>query len=200
MRRNVTLIPPCCIYIASPSVAMFRLTRARLREDWEFIPTPEHKSLVLLLYRQTLKSLLNYKSVRKRTVIALTRMTFRRRAKATEKLLIDECIEESRRNLMILGKMQTFTKTGEYEFETTGLPKDTGQDVKTYMEEMYDPEMSKQFMMATQDVTPDNEAEHKGRLHPKYTKEEYHAKFAALKEDRVGDDIRDMRPPPPPEM
>jgi hypothetical protein len=178
---------------------MLRLTRARLREDWEYVPTPEHRSLVLTLYRQTLKSLLNIKSVRKRSLIMYTRLAFRKRAQATEKLLIDECIEEVRRNLMILGKMETMTRTGEYEFDTTGLPKDTGQDVKSYMEEMYDPEVTKQYLMATQDVTPQNEAEYKGKLSPKYTKEEYEAKFGHMKSPAISKDFVDMRPPPPPQ-
>ena len=101
---------------------------------------------------------------------------------------------------MLLGKMHEFTRTGEFMFDSTGLPKDTGQDVKTFMEEMYDPEVSKQFMMATQDVQPGNEDKHSGKLSPHLTAEEFKAKFSSMRdvEDRVTDDIKDMRPPPPP--
>jgi hypothetical protein len=122
---------------------------------------------------------------------------FRKRSVATEKLLIDECIEESRRILMHLGRLDSFSKTGEYEFDTTGLPKDTGQDVKTYMEEIYDPEVSKMYLMATQDVTPANEAEHTGKFRP--SKEEREAKIAQMQCTTVRDDLHGMRPPPPPD-
>ena len=172
----------------------------RLREEWEYIPTPEHKVLVLTLYRNILKGLLNFKSTRKRSVILYARLTFRKRAKVTEKLLIDECIEEARRNILLLGKMDLFTKTGEYMMDSTGLPKDTGQDVKSYMEEMYDPEVSKQYLMATQDVVPGREDEHAGRFTPKLSETEIHKKFENVTgfSERVEEALKERRPPPPP--
>lgn len=139
---------------------MLRRTSFFRREFWEYEPTPEHKSLVITMYRNVLKGLLNYKSVRRRSMIAHARMTFRRRAKATEKLLIDECIEEARRSIYILDKHHRLTLTREYEFDSMAMPKDTGQDVKTYMEEVYDPEVSRQQFAQIQDVQPGKEQYH----------------------------------------
>jgi hypothetical protein len=93
-------------------------------------------------------------------------LTFRKRAKATEKLLIDECIEEARRAVYVLQKNHNFTKTREYEFDSMTLPKDTGQNVKQYMEEVYDPEMSRQEFARFQDVQPGKESMHTQRLGP----------------------------------
>lgn len=139
---------------------MLRRSALIRREFWEYEPTPEHKSLVLTMYRNVLKGLLNYKSVRRRSMIAHCRMTFRRRGKATEKLLIDECIEEARRTIYILDKHHKLSLTREYEFDSMAMPKDTGQDVKTFMEEVYDPEVSRQQFANVQDVQPGKEQYH----------------------------------------
>lgn len=171
------------------------------RADWEYIPTPEHRSLVLLLYRNVLKGLLNYKSVRRRSMIAYTRMAFRRRAMATEKLLIDECIEECRRAIYVLQKHHTFSTTRVYEFDSMNIPKDTGQDVKTYMEEVYDPEMSRMQFQNFTDVQPGKEHLHRQGLGP--TSGAHHWKeqrsSAAFKVE-IREDDKALRPPPPPEM
>ncbi|KAG5510806.1 hypothetical protein JKF63_07878 [Porcisia hertigi] len=173
----------------------------RQRADWEFTPTPEHKSLVLLLYRNVLKGLINYKSVRRRSMIAYARMCFRRRAMATEKLLIDECIEECRRSIYVLEKHHNFTKTGTYEFDTMTLPKDTGQDVKTYMEEVYDPEQSRMQFQNFSDVQPGKEHLHRQGLGP--TSGAHHWKNQKSSEGfkvEIRDEDRVLRPPPPPDM
>jgi hypothetical protein len=173
----------------------------RKRASWEFTPTPEHKALVLLLYRNVLKGLMNYKSVRKRSMIAYARMCFRRRAMATEKLLIDECIEECRRAIYVLEKHHNFTKTGTYEFDTMTMPKDTGQDVKTYMEEVYDPELSRQQFQNFTDVQPGKEDQHRQGLGP--TSGAHHWKeqrsSGAFKVE-IRDEDKALRPPPPPGM
>lgn len=145
---------------------MFRKSSLCRREVWEFEPTPEHKSLVLLLYRNILKGLVEFKSFRRRSLIAYARIVFRKRKVATEKLLIDECIEEARRAAYVIQKNHDFTKSGEYEYDSMGLPKDTNQDVKTYMEDIYDPEMSKQQFARFQDVIPGQEHLHKQNLGP----------------------------------
>ena len=129
----------------------------REREWWEYTPSPEHTSLVLLLYRSLLKELVKLPTVRKRTFITYVRLTFRRRAKATEKLLIDECIEEARRGIYVAAKHNAMKETGEYKFDDMFMPKDTGQDVKSFMEEVYDPVMSKRAMENAKDVGPGNE-------------------------------------------
>ncbi|KPI90621.1 hypothetical protein ABL78_0217 [Leptomonas seymouri] len=171
----------------------------RKRASWEFTPTPEHKALVLLLYRNVLKGLMHYKSVRRRSMIAYARMCFRRRAMATEKLLIDECIEECRRAIYVLEKHHNFTKTGTYEFDTMSMPKDTGQDVKTYMEEVYDPELSRQQFQHFSDVQPGKEHLHRQGLGP--TSGSHHWKeqrsSEAFKVD-IRDEDKALRPPPPP--
>ena len=92
-----------------------------------------------MLYRRLLKELVQYKSVRKKSLITFARLSFRRRGNATEKLLIDECIEEARRAIYILDKHNQFHVTKEYKFDDMYLPKDTGQDVEAYMEEVFDP-------------------------------------------------------------
>ncbi|AYU76356.1 hypothetical protein conserved [Leishmania donovani] len=171
----------------------------RKRASWEFTPTPEHKSLVLLLYRNVLKGLMNYKSVRRRSMIAYARMCFRRRAMATEKLLIDECIEECRRSIYVLEKHHNFTKTGTYEFDSMTLPKDTGQDVKTYMEEVYDPEQSRMQFQNFTDVQPGREHLHRQGLGP--TSGSHHWKDQKTSEGfkvEIRDEDRALRPPPPP--
>ncbi|CAJ1017726.1 hypothetical protein Q4I30_001394 [Leishmania utingensis] len=173
----------------------------RERASWELTPTPEHKSLVLLLYRNVLKGLMNYKSVRRRSMIAYARMCFRRRAMATEKLLIDECIEECRRSIYVLEKHHNFTKTGTYEFDSMTIPKDTGQDVKTYMEEVYDPEQSRLQFQNFTDVQPGKEHLHRQGLGP--TSGEHHWKDQTSSEAfkvEIRDEDKALRPPPPPEM
>lgn len=173
----------------------------RSRASWEFTPTPEHRALVLLLYRNVLKGLMNYKSVRKRSMIAYARMAFRRRSKATEKLLIDECVEECRRAIYVLEKHHNFTKTGRYEFDSMTLPKDTGQDVKTYMEEVYDPELSRQQFQNFTDVQPGKEHLHRQGLGP--TSGQHHWKEQRSSEAfkvEIRDEDKAMRPPPPPGM
>lgn len=170
------------------------------RESWEFAPTPEHKSLVLLLYRNILKGLMNFKSVRRRSMIAYCRFAFRRRAMATEKLLIDECVEEARRAIYVLAKHHNFTLTRSYEFDSMGIPKDTGQDVQTYMEEVYDPEVSRQQFQHFQDVQPGREYLHQQRgLGPTSGRHHWHEQTSSAdyrveirEEDKV------LRPPPPP--
>ncbi|KAG5485782.1 hypothetical protein LSCM1_07194 [Leishmania martiniquensis] len=173
----------------------------RERASWEFAPTPEHKSLVLLLYRHVLKGLVHYKSVRRRSMIAYARMCFRRRAMATEKLLIDECIEECRRSIYVLGKHHHFTKTGTYEFDSMALPKDTGQDVKTYMEEVYDPEQSRMQFQNFTDVQPGREHLHRQGLGP--TSGPHHWRDQRSSEGfrvEIRDEDKALRPPPPPGM
>lgn len=173
----------------------------RRRASWEFTPTPEHKALVLLLYRNVLKGLMNYKSVRRRSMIAYARMCFRRRAQATEKLLIDECIEECRRAIYVLEKHHNFTKTGSYEFDSMTMPKDTGQDVKTYMEEVYDPEVSRQQFQNFTDVQPGKEHLHRQGLGP--TSGSHHWKEQRSSEAfkvEIRDEDKALRPPPPPGM
>ncbi|KPA74711.1 putative mitochondrial hypothetical protein [Leptomonas pyrrhocoris] len=173
----------------------------RTRASWEFTPTAEHKALVLLLYRNVLKGLMHYKSVRKRSMIAYARMCFRRRAQATEKLLIDECIEECRRAIYVLEKHHNFTKTGTYEFDSMSIPKDTGQDVKTYMEEVYDPEVSRQQFQSFADVEPGKEHLHRQGLGP--TSGAHHWKDQRSSEAfkvEIRDEDKALRPPPPPGM
>lgn len=173
----------------------------RNRAAWEFTPTPEHRALVLLLYRNVLKGLVNYKSVRRRSMIAYARMCFRRRAMATEKLLIDECIEECRRAIYVLEKHHNFTKTGNYEFDTMTMPKDTGQDVKTYMEEVYDPEQSRMQFQNFTDVQPGKEHLHRQGLGP--TSGAHHWKDQKSSEGfkvEIRDEDKALRPPPPPGM
>ncbi|KAH9584160.1 hypothetical protein LSM04_000608 [Trypanosoma melophagium] len=185
-----------------------RQAKGGTKEYWEFTPTPEHKSLVLLLYRNILKGLMHFKSIRRRSMIAYCRFAFRRRALATEKLLIDECIEEARRAIYVLEKHHNFTLTRSYEFDSMGIPKDTGQDVQTYMEEVYDPELSRQQFQHFQDVQPGREYLHQQRgLGP--TSGQHHwwdgkqngqrqqqsstgYKVEIREEDKV------LRPPPPP--
>ncbi|EPY31245.1 hypothetical protein AGDE_09150 [Angomonas deanei] len=174
---------------------------ARKRADWEFVPTPEHKSLVLLLYRNLLKGLMNYKSVRKRSIIAYARFTFRRRAQATEKLLIDECVEECRRAIYVLQKHHNFTINKTYEFDTMTMPKDTGQDVKTYMEEVYDPEISRQQFQQFTDVQPGKEHLHKQGLSPTSGPNHWmDQKDSSSYKVQLKDEDIARRPPPPPTM
>lgn len=189
---------------------MLRRSARTLRESWEYDPSPEHKSLVLLMYRNCLKGLINLKSVRKRSLIAYCRMAFRKRSLATEKLLIDECIEEARRVVYVLQKNHNFTKSGEYEFDSMVLPKDTGQDVKTYMEDVYDPEVQKHEFARFQDVKPGQEQHHNQRLGP--ASGEFQARRRGHKpvddddddetpgnfKVRISDDDKVLRPPPPP--
>ncbi|RNC31467.1 hypothetical protein TcCL_Unassigned06005 [Trypanosoma cruzi] len=179
-----------------------RKPQTEKREPWEYIPTPEHKNLVLLLYRNILKGLMNFKSIRRRSMIAYCRFAFRRRAMATEKLLIDECIEEARRAVYVLGKHHNFTITRSYEFDNMGIPKDTGQDVQRYMEEVYDPELSRQQFQHFQDVQPGKEYLHQqrglgptgGKHHWKGQTSSTEYKVEIREEDKV------LRPPPPPPM
>lgn len=185
----------------------------RKRASWEMEITPEHRALVLLLYRNVLKGLVNFKSIRRRSLIAYARMTFRRRAAATEKLLIDECIEEARRALYVLGKHHAFTETRQYEYDSMTMPKDTGQDVKTYMEEVYDPEISRQQFQHFSDVQPGKEHLHTQRLGPTTGVHHFGRNNSAGREDddengnptgrfkvEIKDEDKAMRPPPPPGM
>lgn len=79
----------------------------RKLESWEFQPTLEHRAMVVMLYRNILKGLVHFKSVRRRSLIAYVRFALRRRANATKKLLTDECIEESRRAIYVLESTTT---------------------------------------------------------------------------------------------
>lgn len=190
---------------------MLRRSFFMRKEFWEYDPTPEHKSLVITMYRNVLKGLLNYKSVRRRSMIAYARMTFRRRAQATEKLLIDECIEEARRSIYILDKHHRLTLTREYEFDSMAMPKDTGQDVKTFMEEVYDPEISRQQFANVTDVTPGNEQYHQ-RSKAEANKDKTagagpggvgHSNFRMAKsqgdfKNMIKEEDMVFRPPPPP--
>lgn len=179
------------------------------RKEWEFEPTPEHRSLILLLYRHLLKGLLQYKSVRRRSMMAYARMITRRRAKATEKLLIDECVEEVRRAIYVLEKHRSFSETREYFFDSMALPKDTGQDVKTFMEEVYDPEVSKQEFAHIQDVVPGKEqygnqqglgpaGSAKGKQQSPEEMPGTGAKDKFSYRAMIKDEDKAMRPPPPP--
>ncbi|EPY16466.1 hypothetical protein STCU_11235 [Strigomonas culicis] len=174
---------------------------ARPRAAWEYTPSDEHRSLVLLLYRQTLKGLVHFKSVRRRSLIAYARFAFRRRAAATEKLLIDECIEECRRAIYVIQKHHNFTDSKSYEYDIMTMPKNTGQDVKTYMEEVYDPEISRMQFQQFTDVQPGRESEHRQGLSPTsgahHWRDQKDAKDFKV-ELREDDIVR--RPPPPPDM
>lgn len=180
---------------------MIRRSLRCLREPWEYEPSYDHKVLVLTMYRNCLKGLLNFKSVRKRTMITFCRMTFRKRGKATEKLLIDECIEEARRAIFVLSKCHTFSKTGDYEFDSMCLPKDTQQNVKSFMEEQYEPYISKQYIAANADVVPGKEDKHVNK--PQRTRQEtVEAVKSFIENNSDGDTIstsqKQFRPPPPP--
>lgn len=193
---------------------MLKLSRRCLRESWEYEQTPEHRSLVLLMYRQTLKGLMDYKSIRRRSLTAYVRMAFRKRGKATEKLLIDECIEEARRAIYVLQKNHNFTKTGEYEYDSMAMPKDTGQDVKGYMEDVYDPEISRQHFGRFQDVVPGQEDLHNQRMGPTSGEFQMHRRKEKERgsgddddeeadgignfKTRITDEDKALRPPPPP--
>lgn len=176
----------------------------RRRAEWEYTPTPEHKALVLLLYRQLLKGLVDFKSVRRRSLIYYARTITRRRSQATEKLLIDECIEEMRRAIYVIQKNHNFTKTKEYEFDAMSMPKDTGQDVKTYMEEVYDPEVSRMQFSNITDVVPGQEDKHAQNLSP--ASGQHHFKDSKLGgggadgsfKIQIKDEDMQRRPPPPP--
>ncbi|CCW68502.1 unnamed protein product [Phytomonas sp. Hart1] len=173
----------------------------RPHADWEFEPTPEHKSLVLLLYRNVLKGLVNFKSVRRRSLIAHARFAFRRRANATEKLLIDECVEECRRAIYVIEKHHNFTRTQTYEFDTMTMPKNTGQDVKTYMEEIYDPEVSRMQFQNFTDVQPGKEHLHKQTFGPASGKNHWKRQQSVSQYNiELREEDRSLRPPPPPEM
>lgn len=172
----------------------------RARESWEFTPTPEHKALVLLLYRNVLKGLIHFKSVRRRSLIAYARIIFRRRATATEKLLIDECIEEARRALYVLGKHHAFTHSREYEFDSMTMPKDTGQDVKTYMEDVYDPEVSRSQFQHFADVQPGKEHLHRQKLGPTSGEHHFGKSNAGSFKPEIKEEDKALRPPPPPGM
>ncbi|CCD15218.1 unnamed protein product [Trypanosoma congolense IL3000] len=170
------------------------------REAWEFVPTPEHKSLVLLLYRNIIKGLVDFKSIRRRSLIAYCRFAFRRRSMATEKLLIDECIEEARRAIYVLQKHHNFTRTHTYEYDSMGIPRDTGQDVATYMEEVYDPELSRQQFQHFQDVQPGREYLHQQRgLGPTSGQHHWHEQRSSAEyRVEIREEDKALRPPPPP--
>lgn len=177
----------------------------RKRASWEMAPSDDHKALVLLLYRNVLKGLVGFKSIRRRSLIAYARMVFRRRAAATEKLLIDECIEEARRALYVLGKHHAFTESREYEFDSMTMPKDTGQDVKTYMEEVYDPEVSRSQFQQFSDVQPGKEHLHTQRLGPTsgahhWGKNSSDSSSGGSFQMEIKEEDKALRPPPPPGM
>ena len=120
-------------------------------------------------------------------------MTFRRRAPATEKLLIDESVEEARRAIYVSNKLNRLVTTKEYEFDAMFLPKDTGQDVKTYMEDVYDPAISKmQAQSATRDVVPGRESEHQRNAPPM---QRTRHNLGSVFNDETH---KVFRPPPPP--
>jgi hypothetical protein len=175
----------------------------RDREFWEYTPTPEHTSLVLLLYRSLLKELLKLPSVRKRTFITYVRLTFRRRGKSTEKLLIDEAIEEARRGIYVAAKHNAMKESGEYKFDDMFLPKDTGQDVANFMEEVYDPVMSKKQLENVKDVVPGKEDAHGGALRGAHYMSNRLARDSMreqLNRPVIKEADMRLRPPPPPEM
>ena len=175
----------------------------RLREFWEYTPSMEHTSLILLLYRSLLKELIKLPSVRKRTFITYVRLTFRRRSAATEKLLIDECVEEARRAVYIAAKHNAMKESGEYKFDDMFLPKDTGQDVKTFMEDVYDPVMSKRTADEAKDVMPGKEHEHTNTLRGAHYANDRQARETMKEQlNRPAIKTEDMRlrPPPPPDM
>jgi hypothetical protein len=179
-------------------------TGKRILEDWEFEPTPAHRSLVILLYRETLKGLLEFPSVRKRSLISWCRIAFRRRGKATEKLLVDECIEEARRAVYVITKHNDSKKSREYKYDDMFMPKDTGQDVQTYMEEVYDPAASKASFEQVKDVEPGKEHEHRGGLRGANAGKGYMSQTEReliekkLMEESQATSYYTHRPPPPP--
>jgi hypothetical protein len=171
---------------------MFRRNVLLRKEWWEFDPTPEHRSLVLMLYRATLKELLTFKSMRRRSLTAHCRFTYRNRAKVTEKLLIDECIEEARRAVYVLTKHNNYQKTGEYEYDSMFLPKDTGQDVGKFMDEVYDPSVGKQQYSKVSDVVPGREDLHQAENRERVKK------HRDLFRQTIKDEDKLFRPPAPP--
>jgi hypothetical protein len=179
-------------------------TGERLLEHWEFEPTAGHRSLVILLYREILKGLLEFPSVRKRSLIAWCRIAFRRRGKATEKLLIDECIEEARRAVYVIQKHNDSKKSREYKYDDMFMPKDTGQDVQTYMEEVYDPAASKASFEQVKDVEPGKEHEHRQSLRGANAGKGYMSQTEREKvekrmmEESNATSYYTHRPPPPP--
>lgn len=191
---------------ATPSVADGN-GKYKRNEFWEWEgPTPEHRSLVVLLYRNILKGLLNMKTIRRRSLTIYTRMSFRRRATATEKLLIDECIEEARRAAYIIQKNVNLSNTNEYEFDTMNLPKDTGQDVKTFMEDHYDPQVSRSQFEHIKDVEPGKEKYHNQRLaaNDGYAQKKFQEGTREATKNmpniygtHVSDEAKQFRPPPP---
>eukprot|EP00759_Apiculatamorpha_spiralis_P051068 PhF_6_TR5107/c0_g1_i1/m.7204 len=161
------------------------------RQSWEYIPTPAHKSLVLMIYRNLLKELIPLQTVRRRTLIQYARISTRSRKAVTEKLMIDEFIEEARRSIYIANKMNMMAKTKTFEFDNMYLPKDQGQDVKDFMDNVFDPFMAKvEARNKTRDVVPGKE-----HLHQRRTKKKKYSDPAAFKDESF--DI--FRPPPPPE-
>ena len=171
---------------------MLRRSFPRWLESWEFVPSADHKALVLSLYRATLKELIVFKSIRRRSLTMHCRLTYRKRARATEKLLVDECVEEARRAVYVLTKHNNMSKTGNFEFDSMYLPKDTGQDVPRYMEEIYDPAVGKQHAAKANDVVPGKEDLHQSDM--KARQEHARSMFSSTirEEDHV------FRPPPPP--
>nr|CCC90621.1 conserved hypothetical protein [Trypanosoma congolense IL3000] len=161
----------------------------------------QHRSTrALLLYRNIIKGLVDFKSIRRRSLIAYCRFAFRRRSMATEKLLIDECIEEARRAIYVLQKHHNFTRTHTYEYDSMGIPRDTGQDVATYMEEVYDPELSRQQFQHFQDVQPGREYLHQQRgLGPTSGQHHWHEQRSSAEyRVEIREEDKALRPPPPP--
>jgi hypothetical protein len=176
----------------------------RILEDWEYEIPPGHKELVLMLYRSILKELVIFPSVRRKSLTAYARIAFRRRGKATEKLLIDECVEEARRAVYVLHKHNDMKNTKEYKYDDMFMPKDTGQDVKTYMEEVYDPATSRAMFQNVKDVEPGKEHEHATSLRGSNAGKGYMSTVEREQVERkMMDQTQSMtyythRPPPPP--
>jgi hypothetical protein len=104
----------------------------------------------------------------------------------------------------VLQKHINMSTTFEYVYDDMALPKDTNQDVATYMEEVYDPEVSRQQFAAVKDVQPGQEALHRQGMAPnsgsmqraKTTGSEEDRKMAGKWMPKPEDIVR--RPPAPP--
>ena len=165
------------------------------RQPWEYTPSRLHRSLVLTLYRNLLKELVTLQTVRRKTLIFLCRTNFRKRAAATEKLLIDECIEEARRAIYTANKMNRLVTEKSYEYDSMFIPKDTGQNVKEYMEEVYDPAVSKRSAAAmTREVVGGREDEHQ-RMTPLAKAKKSRDVAGAYKDDSFSGVFRPPAPP-----
>merc|ERR1711991_866600 len=94
--------------------------------------------------------------------------------------------------------------TKEYKFDDMFLPKDTGQDVKTYMEEVYDPAMSRSQFQDVKDVQPGREQEHAHGLRGSNAGKGYMSSVERerverqMMEETQSQNYYSHRPPPPP--